>query len=96
MPILLSCAWPQVALDAERAKRKVGRTFLGDLEKSVLGKGKMQAVSLRPKSFLTGAWVPSLSLPDAAGGIEGYGCVFALKKPKKIGSRCPREVYPRQ
>ncbi|GAB4821632.1 hypothetical protein N2152v2_008678 [Parachlorella kessleri] len=43
----------QVALDAERAKRKVGRTFLGDLEKSVLGKGKMQAVSLRPKSFLT-------------------------------------------
>ncbi len=52
------CLVPQVAFDAERAKRKVGRTFLGDLEKSVLGKGKMQAVSLRPKSFLTGGWLP--------------------------------------
>ena len=49
----------QVALDAEVAKRKVGRTFLGDLEKSLLGKGKMQAASVKSKAyaFTPGGWV---------------------------------------
>lgn len=57
----------QVALDAERAKRKVGRTYLGDLEKSALGKGKMQAVSLHNKSLMTGG-CPCLAGP--AGGMS--------------------------
>lgn len=45
-----------MALEAERAKRKVGRTFLGDLEKSTLGKGKMQAAGLYSKHLTTGGW----------------------------------------
>jgi serine/threonine protein kinase len=36
----------QVALEAERSRRKAGRSFFGDLERSALGKGKMQAATL--------------------------------------------------
>jgi len=35
----------QVALEAERSRRKAGRSFFGDLERSALGKGKMQAAT---------------------------------------------------
>ncbi|KAL4536328.1 hypothetical protein Ndes2526A_g05859 [Nannochloris sp. 'desiccata'] len=36
----------QVALEAERSRQKAGRSFFGDLERSALGKGKMQAATL--------------------------------------------------
>lgn len=39
----------QLAADAEQAKARQGRGVLGELERSVLGKGKVQAASFLRK-----------------------------------------------
>ena len=47
---------PQLAADAEAAKAKQGRCVLGELERGALGKGKVQAASVRKlRSSMSGA-----------------------------------------
>jgi serine/threonine protein kinase len=59
----------EVAAEAERARRKAGRSFFGDLEASALGKGKMQAATGRRGSTRTptrGAHSPLPGIAAAA------------------------------
>lgn len=93
----------QVALEAERAKRKVGRTFLGDLEKSTLGKGKMQAAGLYSKHLTTGglvgSWLPAgwVGEWDCQNSRGRWGVVRGLITALRyLGAcfRCRRQTWP--
>jgi serine/threonine protein kinase len=62
----------QVALEAERSRRKAGRSFFGDLERSALGKGKMQAATLARRGSRSSIEHHGLGLPLALGGSSQH------------------------
>ena len=76
----------QVAVEAERFRRKAGRSFFGDLERSALGKGKMQAATLARRS--------TLHRPSATEGLSlgGYSTPGSATDGSGIFTNAPGSI----
>ena len=82
----------QVALEAERSRRKAGRSFFGDLERSALGKGKMQAATLVRRG--SRGHGEQMSTPGSVGG--GGAATFTAASAMEVSyadERHRRLVY---
>jgi len=90
----------QVALEAERSRRKAGRSFFGDLERSALGKGKMQAATLARRASRSsiehqggGGGLP-LALCGTSQHLHGVGGGGGLNTPSGgVGSARGFEMF---